>query len=136
MNVTKYEVERRNMDYSERKKQIKRIRVSSAHQITIPQKFFEKLNITDEVYAEFTGDAIIIRPVQEEVDFSKEIIEDMIREDVPKAYFAEEFEKRKTAIRNSVHQIKKDAQETLDDIRKNGYKDLTDELFGDLNDGK
>ncbi len=55
----------------------KRIKVSKKRQITIPQRFFEKLNIDDEVECEMTNAEIIIRPVRQETEFAEDILKDI-----------------------------------------------------------
>lgn len=136
MGMTKQELERYEVKEHHANREIKRIRVSPAHQITIPQNFYEKLKIGNEVDVELTNDAIVIRPVQEEVDFSKEIIADMIKENVPQYKFVEEFERRKSQIRPAVEKMVEDADQAVERAKADGYVDETSDLFGDLDDDK
>ncbi|MDD2212238.1 MAG: AbrB/MazE/SpoVT family DNA-binding domain-containing protein, partial [Clostridia bacterium] len=46
------------------------IKVSNKRQITIPQKFYEKLNIEQEVECIITNSEIIIRPIYRETEFA------------------------------------------------------------------
>ncbi|MCD5413953.1 MAG: AbrB/MazE/SpoVT family DNA-binding domain-containing protein [Clostridiales bacterium] len=58
------------------------IRVSGKRQITIPQKYFEKLDLNDEVECVLEENAIIIRNIPKTTmyDFSENILSDLIEQ--------------------------------------------------------
>ena len=58
------------------------IRVSGKRQITIPQKYFEKLDLNDEVECVLEDNAIIIRNIPKTTmyDFSENILSDLIEQ--------------------------------------------------------
>ncbi|EDW5948335.1 hypothetical protein [Bacillus sp. RS11] len=58
---------------------LKRVRISSKRQISIPKEFFDAMHFSDEALIEFTGTSLIIKQVSEEaVDFSSEILKDLV----------------------------------------------------------
>lgn len=87
----------------------KRVKVSKQRQITIPKEYYEALNLTDEAMVEFTGNEIIIRPAEQEyVDFSSDILKDL----VSRGYEGDElivmFDKIKADIPNALRRMTED----------------------------
>lgn len=83
----------------------KRISVSSKRQITIPKEFYESLNISEEVLCQVVDGALIIKPVQEEVDFSEFILRDLVNEGYQGEELLHEFTHRKSQIRPALSQM-------------------------------
>lgn len=83
----------------------KRISVSSKRQITIPKEFYENLNISEEVLCEVVDGALIIKPVQEVVDFSEFILRDLVNEGYQGEELLHEFTHRKSQIRPALSQM-------------------------------
>lgn len=83
----------------------KRISVSSKRQITIPKEFYESLKISEEVLCQVVDGALIIKPVQEEVDFSEFILRDLVNEGYQGEELLHEFTHRKSQIRPALSQM-------------------------------
>lgn len=80
-------------------KKYRRAKVSKQRQITIPKEFYDALNLTDETMIEFTGKEIILRPAEKEiVDFSTNILADLIEN----GYSGEELLSKFTAIKADI----------------------------------
>lgn len=108
----------------------KRISVSSKRQINIPKDFFDTLHIGKEMIAELHGNSIVLKPVKDNyVDFSKEILADIIAEGYTGEDILKEFEFRKAQIPMALEQL-------VEDAHKNSVKfeDVREELFGDLDE--
>lgn len=59
----------------------KRVKISSKRQISIPKEFFEAMHFSNEAIIEFTGSTLIIKHAPESaVDFSSEILKDLVEE--------------------------------------------------------
>ncbi|KYG59370.1 AbrB/MazE/SpoVT family DNA-binding domain-containing protein [Planococcus maritimus] len=81
------------------KKAKRRVRVSQQRQLSIPKDFYLALGLTDEAIMEFTGTEIIIRPATfEEVDFSADILQDLIAQGFSGQELLQEFKKIKADI--------------------------------------
>ncbi len=77
----------------------KRISVSSKRQINIPKEFYDTLHIGTEMIAELHGNSIVLKPVKENnVDFSEEILADIIAEGYTGENILKEFHFRKAQI--------------------------------------
>lgn len=77
--ITESGMEERNMHQEQHP--LKRVRISSKRQISIPKEFFDAMHFSDEALIEFTGTSLIIKQVSEEaVDFSSEILKDLVEE--------------------------------------------------------
>jgi bifunctional DNA-binding transcriptional regulator/antitoxin component of YhaV-PrlF toxin-antitoxin module len=111
----------------------KRIRVSQKRQVTIPQKYFERLNIGHEVECILRNGEIVIRPVR---DNSEEFAEEILRELVNKGFtgdeLIEQFKKMRAQVRPAVEKLIEEADKLA--INSNGSEDKMNELFGDLED--
>ncbi|WML42074.1 AbrB/MazE/SpoVT family DNA-binding domain-containing protein [Neobacillus sp. OS1-2] len=108
------------------RKPIRRVKVSRQRQINIPKDFYDALNLSDEAFIEFNGKEIIIRPAEYEVvDFSEDILKDLVR----KGYSGEElifhFTRIKAEIPNALDRM---AKEAMQNPVLNGTNDLDDFL--------
>lgn len=125
---TLYEMERPSMQDSSK---AKHIRVSEKRQITIPKSFYDTLGIGSEVVCELRGNEIVLKPLPQAVDFSTEILEELIREGYEGETLLSEFQKRKQQVRPAVERLIEEAQETAGKISE-GSEDDTELLFGDV----
>lgn len=109
------------------------IKVSNKRQITIPQKFFEKLNIDNEVECIITNSELIIRPVNREIEFAEEILKDLIDKGLEGSLLLEEFRKTRSKVKPAIQEMIKEA----DSMAKNSLSagdDKLNEIFSDLGD--
>lgn len=109
----------------------KRISVSSKRQITIPKEFYENLNISEEVLCQVVDGALIIKPVQEEVDFSEFILRDLVNEGYQGEELLNEFTNRKSQIRPALSQM---IAENRDHIVYSNTEDYFNHLMGEEED--
>ncbi|PWA08407.1 hypothetical protein DCC39_15010 [Pueribacillus theae] len=109
----------------------KHIRVSEKRQITIPKSFYDTLGIGSEVVCELRGNEIVLKPLPQAVDFSTEILEELIREGYEGETLLSEFQKRKQQIRPAVERLVEEAKEIAKKTIEND-DDNTELLFGDV----
>lgn len=108
-------------------KNIKKISVSAKRQMTIPKQFYDELNLGNEVLCEIVDDALIIRRVQDELDFSEFILSDLIKEGYEGEALVKEFKYRKAQTHNVVHTM-------IEQTRDYKTYETVDELFDSLDD--
>ena len=109
------------------------ISVSNKRQITIPQKFFEKLNIGQEVECIVNNSEIIIRPIRRETEFAEEILKDLVEKGFQGTQLVEEFKKTRSKIRPAVEKMIDDAESLSKNFKGSGDERM-DEVFADLED--
>ncbi|MBU7005103.1 AbrB/MazE/SpoVT family DNA-binding domain-containing protein [Phosphitispora fastidiosa] len=88
----------------------KRISVSKKRQITIPQRFYDSLNIGQEVECIMTNSEIIIRPVKQETEFAEEILKDLIAKGFQGEQLLDEFKKTRSQIRPAIQKMFEEAE--------------------------
>ncbi len=100
----------------------RRVRISSQRQITIPKEFYAEMNLDDEAIIEFTGKEMIIRTAEQEVvDFSTDILKDLVAKGMAGDDLILEFTRLKASIPQALEAMKKEAlqqtsvAESLDD---------------------
>ena len=105
------------------------VSISEKRQITIPQKFFKKLNFTDEAECLLRGSEIVIRPTNREYmeDYSDLILSDLIKEGYSGDELIKEFKARRENIKKAVQYILNDANRVSDGDAE--YMTL-EEVFG------
>ena len=106
----------------------KRISVSPKRQVTIPQKFFEKLGFANEAECIFNGNELIIRPVREqsEAGFAEEILAELISRGLSGSELLEQFKAEQKKVRPAVERMITEADHMAATI----YKGATvDDLF-------
>ena len=123
----------RTVGRSDRFMETKRISVSKKRQITIPQRFFEKLNIGDEVECIMTESEMIIRPVRQETEFAEEILKDLIAKGLEGEQLLEEFRNTRAKIRPAVKKIIEEAEQIAQQLDGNG-DDQMKAVFSDVED--
>ncbi len=91
------------------------IRVSQKRQITIPLKFFEKLNLSNEVECSLEDNAIVIRPLQRNQDeFSVEILRELVSKGYSGEELVQQFEIKRANIKQAVHNMLEEADKIAD----------------------
>jgi|LSQX01.3.fsa_nt_gb bifunctional DNA-binding transcriptional regulator/antitoxin component of YhaV-PrlF toxin-antitoxin module len=110
----------------------KRINVSSKRQITIPQKFYEKLGIGTEVECILKEDGIMIKPVQDGNSgyFAEQILKDLIDQGLSGGKLFEEFKAMNAKVRPAVRALIDEANKIARESRGSG-DDETEEIFGE-----
>lgn len=109
----------------------KRISVSKKRQITIPKRFFEKLNLGDEVECILKNGEIVIRPVRKETEFAEEILKDLIKKGLSGQELLDEFKRVREKIRPAVKRIIKEADSEAKKLKGTG-DDQMKELFANM----
>jgi bifunctional DNA-binding transcriptional regulator/antitoxin component of YhaV-PrlF toxin-antitoxin module len=104
--------------------------ISSKRQVTIPQMFYEDLGFEKEVEFVKRGNELILRPVRDDMDFSKEILKDLVAQGLSGQELINEFEAVKSKIRPAVELMLEDAKAVAKARKETGDK-KTQELFGD-----
>lgn len=91
---------------------VRRVRISSQRQISIPKEFYDALNLEDEAIVEFRGKELIIRPAEQEVvDFSTDILQDLVAQGFAGEELVKEFTRLKTNIPKALERMKEEALE-------------------------
>lgn len=108
----------------------KRIRISSKRQVTIPQRYFDRLGFGQEAECILRGDELIIRPIATQNDgaFSEQILADLIAQ----GYSGEELLERFKAARKKVRPAVMRMIEEADALAASHQKGPSlDDLFGE-----
>lgn len=104
------------------------ISISSKRQITIPQKYFEKLGFQGEAECILGENGIILRPITvQSSEFAEEILADLIAEGYSGEKLLVEFQRRTREIRPAVERLIEEA----DKIAKDGTSLSFEEVFGE-----
>jgi AbrB family looped-hinge helix DNA binding protein len=91
-------------------KQVRRVKISSQRQMNIPKEFYEALNLKDEALVEFTGKELIIRPADYEiVDFSVDILKDLVERGYSGEDLIHKFTQVKAEIPKALDRMKQEA---------------------------
>ncbi len=92
-------------------KSVRRVKISRQRQINIPKEYHEALNLEDEAFLEFTGKEIIIRPADPEViDFSEDILRDLVSQGYEGDQLIEEFTRIKSNISKALDYLKQETR--------------------------
>ena len=106
------------------------INVTGKRQVTIPLKFYEKLQFGKEVECVLTDGAIIIRPLSATDDsFSMEILKDLVAQGYSGNDLIDKFDEQRRKIKVAINSLKKEADEIASGKRTSS---TTEELFGDI----
>ncbi|MED3982372.1 hypothetical protein [Priestia megaterium] len=90
----------------------RRVKISKQRQISIPKEFYDALNLDDEAIVEFTGKEIIIRPAEYEVvDFSEDILKDLVTQGYQGDDLIKEFSRVKSNIPRALDLMKEEAMQ-------------------------
>jgi bifunctional DNA-binding transcriptional regulator/antitoxin component of YhaV-PrlF toxin-antitoxin module len=94
------------------------IRVSRKRQITIPLKFYEALNLGDQVECSLGDGAIIIRPSRRTDDeFSVEILKDLVSKGLSGDELVREFEAERYRVKKAVDRLREEADRIADGVQ-------------------
>ena len=89
----------------------KRISVSQKRQITIPIEFFSTLGIEKEVECYLQNNAIVIRPVRENLgEFDEQILADLISQGLSGQELLEKFKQMRRKVRPAVERLLDEAR--------------------------
>ncbi len=115
--------------------EIKMIKVSEKRQITIPKIFYQKLNLGSEVECFFDEhrEAILIRPIVREDDFSQFILADLIKQGYNGEALLNEFIRMKKKVRPAIEKMIEEADRAASQLKGTG-DDETSEIFADVED--
>ncbi len=95
------------------------ISVSKKRQITIPLKFYEHLDLDREVECSLEDGAIVIRPLKREpVEFSVEILKDLVSQGYSGEELVKEFEKSSEYIKKAVDNLIEESEEIASGKKK------------------
>lgn len=105
------------------------INITGKRQITIPQKFYERLRFGKEVECVMTDNAIILRPLTSSDDgFTMEILKDLISQGYNGDELLAKFAEQRANINMAISALINEA----DDIAEGKLKGAaTEELFGE-----
>lgn len=105
------------------------INITGKRQITIPINFYEQIGFEKEVECYATDDILILRPLKtDSLDFSVEILRDLIAEGYEGKELLNKFEEESKNIRKSINNIVNEAK----DIAKGKKKGETiEDVFGE-----
>lgn len=83
------------------------ISVSAKRQVTIPQKYFEALGFNNEAECILQNNAIIIRPIKENIgsEFSEQILADLLEQGLSGQELLIKFKEMNKKIRPAVETI-------------------------------
>ena len=109
----------------------KRISVSSKRQITIPQKFFEKLGIAKEVDCFMKDGMLQIKPIRDEVsnDFAEEILQDLVEQGFSGPELIARFKEVNKKVRPAIKCILDEADKAALNLKGTG-DDKFNDMFG------
>ena len=105
------------------------INVTSKRQVTIPLKFYEKLNFGKEVECFLTNGAIVIRPlVNNDDNFTMEILKDLVSQGYNGDELIAKFAEQKANIRTAVNILINEADEIATGKQSSA---TTKDIFGE-----
>ena len=105
------------------------INVTGKRQVTIPLKFYERLNFGKEVECFLTEDAIILRPLTHSDDsFTMEILRDLVSQGLQGDELLTKFAEQRQNIKKAVGMVIDEADEIASDKRMSA---TTEDIFGE-----
>jgi len=105
------------------------IRVTGKRQITIPQKFYEKLHFDKEIECVLADDAIVLRPLSTVDDgFTMEILKDLVSQGYSGEELITKFAEQRNNIKKAIGILIDEADEIAAGKRKGA---TTKEIFGE-----
>jgi len=117
-----YNTERNVMDR-------KIINVTGKRQVTIPLKFYERLNFGKEVECFLTEDAIVLRPFTHVDDgFAMEILKDLVSQGLQGDELLAKFAEQRQNIKKAINIVIDEADEIALGKRKSV---TTEDIFGE-----
>lgn len=109
----------------------KRISVSSKRQVTIPQKFFEMLNIKNELECYVKDGGIILKPLNNEGtgEFATEILKDLVQQGYSGNELVLKFQEMNRMVRPAIVDILMEADNAAYSLKGTGNSEM-DDIFG------
>ena len=105
------------------------INVTGKRQVTIPLKFFEKLQFGKEVECYLTDDAIVLRPLSHADDgFAIEILKDLVSQGYAGDELLAKFAEQRLNIKRAINLLVEESDEIASGKRKGA---TTKEIFGE-----
>jgi bifunctional DNA-binding transcriptional regulator/antitoxin component of YhaV-PrlF toxin-antitoxin module len=105
------------------------INVTGKRQVTIPLKFFEKLQFGKEVECYLTNDAVVLRPLSNSDDgFTMEILKDLVSQGYGGDELLTKFSEQRANIKKAIGMLIDEADEIADGKRKSA---TTKDIFGE-----
>ena len=105
------------------------INVTGKRQITIPLKFFQKLNFGKEVECFLIDDAVMIRPLSSsDVSFIMEILKDLVSQGYSGHELIEKFAEQRIKVKKAVEVLINEADEIAQSKQKGS---TTKDIFGE-----
>ena len=105
------------------------INITNKRQVTIPLKFYEKLQFGKEVECFLTNGAIVIRPLSNlHDDFSMEILNDLVSQGYGGNELLEKFAHQQQKIKAAIESLIEEADDIAEGKRVSA---TTEELFGE-----
>ena len=105
------------------------INVTGKRQVTIPLRFFEKLQFGKEVECFLTNDAVVLRPLSDSDDgFSMEILRDLVSQGYSGDELLARFAEQRNGVRKAIGMLIDEADEIARGITKSA---TTKDLFGE-----
>jgi len=110
----------------------KRISVSQKRQITIPQKYFDMLEIGKEVECFIKNDMLVIKPVRIDSNsgFAEEILTDLVEKGLGGAELLQEFRKLSAKVRPAVQLMIDEADKAAREFEGTSDDQMKD-IFGE-----
>ncbi|MDD2190735.1 MAG: AbrB/MazE/SpoVT family DNA-binding domain-containing protein [Eubacteriales bacterium] len=104
------------------------IRISSKRQLTIPQKFFDKLGFDSEAECILRDNELVIRPLKESGgEFAAEILADLVEQGYSGQELVKQFKIMQKKIRPAVEKMLEEAERVAEG--KSEYYTMED-VFG------
>jgi len=105
------------------------INITNARQVTIPLKFYERLQFDKEVECILTHDAIVLRPLSNSEDsFTMEILKDLVAQGYNGEDLITKFAEQRSNIRRAIGILIDEADEIAEGKRSSA---TTAEIFGE-----
>lgn len=104
------------------------IRISEKRQVTIPQRYYEALNMGVEAECILNAGSIIIRPIKENSgsEFSEQILADLIAQGYEGQILLDKFKENSKKVRPAVEAIMLEAE----NLAKTGGGATMQDIFG------
>ena len=110
-------------------KERKIINITGKRQITIPQKFYEKLQFGKEIECFLTNDSVVLRPLYNSDDgFAMEILKDLVSQGYSGEELLAEFAEQRRNIAKAIGTLIEEADEIAAGKKKGA---TTKDIFGE-----
>jgi bifunctional DNA-binding transcriptional regulator/antitoxin component of YhaV-PrlF toxin-antitoxin module len=105
------------------------INVTGKRQVTIPLRFYEKLQFGKEIECFLTNDSIVLRPLTNSDDgFTMEILKDLVSQGYSGDELVVKFAQQRQKIKTAIGLLINEADEIAEGKRKGA---TTEDIFGE-----